>query len=29
MQLDHVTTPFGRRLMSYAMLKDQLASVEI
>jgi replication initiation protein RepC len=29
MQLDHVTTPFGRRSMSIAMLKDQLASAEI
>jgi replication initiation protein RepC len=29
MQLDHVTTPFGRRSLSFAMLKDQLASAEI
>jgi len=29
MQLDHVTTPFGRRPLSYAMLKDQMASAEI
>ncbi len=29
MQLDHVTTPFGRRPLTYAMLKDQMASAEI
>ena len=29
MQLDHVTTPFGRRQLTYAMLKDQMASAEI
>jgi hypothetical protein len=29
MQLDHMTTPFGRRRLTYAMLKDQMASAEI
>ena len=29
MQLDRVTTPFGRRPMTYAMLKDQMASADI
>ncbi len=29
MQLDHVTTPFGRRPLTYAMLKDQMVSAEI
>ena len=29
MQLDYVTTPFGRRPLTYAMLKDQMASAEI
>ena len=29
MQLDHVTTPFGRRPLTYTMLKDQMASAEI
>ena len=29
MQPDHVTTPFGRRQLTYAMLKDQMASAEI
>lgn len=29
MQLDHVTTPFGRRPLTYAMLNDQMASAEI
>ena len=29
MQLDHVTTPFGRRPLTYAMLKDQMASAQI
>jgi replication initiation protein RepC len=29
MQLDQVTTPFGRRPVSYAMLRDQLAAADI
>lgn len=29
MQVGHVTTPFGRRPVTYAMLKDQLAAAEI
>ena len=29
MQLDHVTTPFGRRPLTYSMLKDQMASAQI
>lgn len=29
MQLDHITTPFGRRTMTYAMLADQMAATEI
>ena len=29
MQLDYVTTPFGRRPLTYAMLKDQMASAQI
>ncbi len=29
MQVGHVTTPFGRRPVTYAMLKDQLAAGEI
>ncbi len=29
MQRDHVTTPFGRRSLTYAMLKGQMASAEI
>ena len=29
MQPDHVTTPFGRRQLTYAMLKNQMASTEI
>ncbi|WP_420408057.1 plasmid replication protein RepC [Hoeflea sp.] len=29
MQLDHITTPFGRRTMTYAMLADQMTAAEI
>lgn len=29
MQLDHITTPFGRRSMTYAMLADQMTVAEI
>ena len=29
MQLDHITTPFGRRTMTYAMLADQITAAEI
>jgi len=29
MQLDQITTPFGRRTMTYAMLADQMTAAEI
>lgn len=29
MQLDHITTPFGRRTVTYAMLADQMTAAEV
>lgn len=29
MQLDHITTPFGRRTMTYSMLADQMTAAEV
>lgn len=29
MQLDHITTPFGRRAVTYAMLADQMTAAEV